>query len=146
MRTYFALLAIASSALVAAPPQHIVSPEMKAKTIVQRAVKVLHHKGLEALTAEVKKPAGDFKINSPSPDPRLTVYSATFTVLAENPANPTVRVEESSLPKIAAFAKEKGPGWFKFEVKDASGNAKPYQSYVALHDDVLIAATIEGRR
>ena len=140
-----------SAVLVAAPPPHIVSPELRAESWVKDAIGLAKSKGIDATVAEVANPKGKFRTDKPELDPELTVYTVGLKVLAQN--RPThhvgmdhVKIQNSAgepyLAKMLIFAKKSGPGWFEYRGHDSAHQERLFRAYVAIHGDHLIVAAI----
>lgn len=139
------------AALVAGPPPHVVSPELRAESWVKDAIAMANAKGIDATLAEVSNPKGKFKTDKPQTDPELTIYTSGLKVLAQN--RPTrhvgmdhVKVQNSEgepyLAKMLIFAKKSGPGWFEYKGHDSAHQERVFRAYVALHGDHLFVAAI----
>lgn len=140
-----------TAALVAGPPQHIVSPELRAESWVKEAMALAKTKGIDAVVAEISSQKSRFKTDKPEKDPELTVYSNGLTVLAQNRVSRHVGMEHTRiqnaagvpyLAKMLVFAKKSGPGWFEYQGHDASNQERALKAYVALHEEHLFVASI----
>lgn len=140
-----------SAVLVAAPPPHIVSPELRAESWVKDVISLAKSKGIDAAVAEVANPKGRFRTDKPERDPVLTVYTVGLKVLAQN--RPThhigmdhVKVQNSAgepyLVKMLIFAKKSGPDWFEYMDHDSAHQERVFRAYVAIHGDHFIVAAI----
>lgn len=139
------------AALMAAPPQHIVSPELRAEGWVKEAMAMAKSKGIDAVVAEISSPKGKFKTDKPEKDPELTIYSSNLTVIAVNRMSRHVGMQHTKiqntagvpyLAKMLVFAKKSGPGWFEYQGHDASNQERAFKAYVALHEEHLFVASI----
>ena len=139
------------AALMAGPPQHIVSPELRAEGWVKEAMALAKSKGINAVVAEVLSLRSKFKTDKPERDPELTIYSSDLTVLAVNRMSRHVGMQHTKiqntagvpyLAKMLVFAKKSGPGWFEYQGHDASSQERAFKAYVALHEEHLFVASI----
>lgn len=137
--------------LVAGPPPHIVSPELRAEGWVKEAMALAKSHGTNAAVAEISNPKGKFRTDKPEKDPELTVYTAGLKVLAQNrPAHHVemdhVREQNSAgepyLAKMLIFAKKSGPGWFEYKGHDSNHQERLFRAYVAMNGDHLFVAAI----
>lgn len=140
-----------SAALIAGPPPHVVSPELRAESWVKEATALAKAKGIDAVVAEISSPKSRFKTDKPEKDPELTIYSNGLKVLAQNRVSRHVGMEHAKiqnaagvpyLAKMLVFAKKSGPGWFEYQGHDASNQERAFKAYVALHEEHLFVASI----